>query len=101
MDWLGAVMNAVSLAAGVAAGSVISYFLLRREAKGLVKELVKSELYIRLNTVLKEANEVLSSEEAKLFFKRLATVMESFVASKAEQSEPLLKLPQKGVEDEG
>jgi len=98
LDWVGAVLNAVSLAVGVATGSLISWLLLRRETKGVWKKVEASELYVRLNTVLREANELLASEEARNFFKNLTLLLQQLTV-KPEKAE-LIKLP-KRVKDEG
>jgi len=94
LDWVSILLNAVSLSVGVASGSIISYFLLRREMSGLAKKLIDSELYVRLNTVLKEANDVLGSEDAKKFFSRLTEVMETLVKSN-KNVEELIILPKR------
>jgi hypothetical protein len=99
MDWLTAVANALSLAFGVAFGSFISYYLLRKETSGLIKKFMETEFFVRVNNVLREANEVLASEEARLFFRRLNELLEAFVKGEMQhQPKRLIELPKLPLE---
>jgi uncharacterized protein (DUF2384 family) len=91
MDWLGVVANAVSLAVGVASGSLISYYLLRRETEKLFKQICESNVYKQFCKVLVEANELFGSEEARTFFRRLNELLDSFVKGGGESVK--IKLP--------
>ena len=91
MDWVGVLANAVSLAVGVASGSLLSYFLLKKEAKSMIRELTETEVYQRFNTILRELNELLGSEEAKRFISNLNKIVSNLL--KTSDGE-LIKLPE-------
>jgi uncharacterized protein (DUF2384 family) len=100
MDWLGAVANAVSLAVGVASGSLISYYLLRREAGKLFRQVCESDVYRQFLKVLVEANELFGSEEARTFFRRLNELLDSFVRGGESVKIKLPALPKARVDKE-
>jgi hypothetical protein len=91
LDWLATVANAISLAIGVASGSILSYVLLKRESKKMFRQVSETEVYKRFNKLLAELNELLGSEEARLFFKRTNELLASFVKSSGEEVK--IKLP--------
>ena len=94
LDWLAAVMNALSLAVGVAVGSLITFYLTKRELRKTFDEFRRSEVYVNLLAVLKGARGLVESPEAKLFFVRASEALKSFTMG-CEKDEPVLKLPKK------
>lgn len=89
MDWVGAVANALSLAVGVATGSLITFYLTKKEFRKLFEG---SELVRLLREVLVLSRDVLKSSEARTFFKRLSEVLDAFLKSEGTVEE-LIKIP--------
>ena len=92
--WLQAVLNAISLAVGVATGSYITFYLTRKQLKSLINEFSESELVQNFKVVLQEARIVLESEESKKFFKKMTEILEKFLSDESEKKEELIRLPQ-------
>jgi len=86
-------MNAVSLAVGVAVGSLITFYLTKREIRRMWRSLERSELVTVLREVLVLSRDVLKSNEARTFFKRLSEVLEGLVGKKKLEEE-LIVLPE-------
>jgi len=89
------ILNALSLAAGLTAGTLLSYYITRREIMGMAKQLSETEFSQDFKQLIKKANELLRSQEAKKFFQAAANALEMFVESQTSHSEPLINLPPK------
>lgn len=95
--WFEAVLNAVSLAVGVAAGSYITFHLTKNSIKKLFNEISNSEAGRNFQTILERLKELLDSPESRAFFINLSKVLIQFTKAEPNDS-PLdleVRLPEK------
>ena len=91
--WLQAVLNAISLAIGVATGSYITFYLTRKQLRSMIDEFSESEMVKNLKAVLESMRGFLESEDSKVFLKRMREILERFLTQSEEEKEELIKIP--------
>jgi hypothetical protein len=93
LDWVGAVANALSLAVGVSVGSLITFYLTKKEMKKTVREIKDSDAVKEFTATFHLIKEFLESSEAKAFVKRLNTILDK-LGSAEPVKEELIKVPE-------
>jgi hypothetical protein len=93
LDWVGAVANAVSLAVGVSVGSLITFYLTKREMKKTVRAIKDSDAVKEFTATFRLIKEFLESSEAKGFVKRLNVILDKLGSGETVKEE-LIKIPE-------
>jgi len=91
--WLQAVLNAISLAVGVATGSFITFYLTRKQLRSMIDEFSESEMVKNLKAVLESMRGFLESEDSKVFLKRMREILERLLTQSEEEKKELIKIP--------
>jgi len=88
-------LNFLSLAFGLTIGSLLSYMITRREISKTIQKFSESEFATDLKQLIKKANELLKSNEAKQFFITVSQTIQSLMELQKHHSEPLITIPNK------